>query len=129
MSEEGPAISAADNEQLKAKNEEKKRALRAVKDKLSEKQKDIRDLAPLVEEGLVPLPFSLVYDPDAWPSDLRLREGQDGHSGNLFPLPTDSGRAAGTYEVQTTTPRTEADRDFGDGSARFADYKDARVFG
>jgi len=54
MSEEGPAISAADNEELKAKNEEKKRALRDVKDKLSEKQKDTRDLAPLVEEGLLP---------------------------------------------------------------------------
>lgn len=52
MSEEGPAISAADNEQLKAKNEEKKKALRVVKDKLNEKQKDIRDLGPLVEEGL-----------------------------------------------------------------------------
>ena len=51
MSEEGPAISAADNEQLKVKNEEKKAALRVVKDKLSEKLKDIRDLGPLVEEG------------------------------------------------------------------------------
>ena len=61
MSEEGPAISAADNEELKAKNEEKKRALRVVKDKLSEKQKDIRDLAPLVEEGLFP---SLLYVTD-----------------------------------------------------------------
>ncbi|KAF9652460.1 hypothetical protein BDM02DRAFT_3089128 [Thelephora ganbajun] len=50
MSEEGPAISAADNEDLKAKNEEKKRALGVVKSKLGEKQKDIRDLAPLVEE-------------------------------------------------------------------------------
>lgn len=59
MSEEGPAISVADNEELKAKNEEKKMALRDVKDKLSEKQKDIRDLAPLVEEGLVPCSFSL----------------------------------------------------------------------
>lgn len=55
MSEEGPAISAADNEELKGKNEESKRALRVVKEKLSEKQKDIRDLAPLVEEGLAPL--------------------------------------------------------------------------
>ena len=49
MSEEGPAISVADNEDLKKKNEEKKGALRAVKDKLSEKQKDARDLATLVE--------------------------------------------------------------------------------
>ena len=57
MSEEGPAISAADNEELKAKNEEKKGALRVVKDKLNEKQKDIRDLAPLVEEGLPPPPL------------------------------------------------------------------------
>lgn len=65
MSEEGPAISAADNEQLKTKNEEKKKALRAVKDKLSEKQKDIRDLAPLVEEGRIPSLFYLVYNPDA----------------------------------------------------------------
>lgn len=61
MSEEGPAISAADNEELKAKNEEKKKALRVVKDKLSEKQKDIRDLAPLVEEGSVPA----IFIPDA----------------------------------------------------------------
>jgi len=60
MSEEGPAISAADNEELKAKNEEKKTALRVVKDKLTEKQKDIRDLAPLVEEGLIPWLFFLV---------------------------------------------------------------------
>ena len=52
MSEEGPAISAADNEELKAKNEEKKRTLKVVKAKLNEKLKDIRDLAPLVEEGL-----------------------------------------------------------------------------
>jgi len=65
MSEEGPAISVADNEELKAKNEEKKGALRAVKDKLSEKQKDTRDLAPLVEEGLIPSLFYMVYDPDA----------------------------------------------------------------
>ena len=65
MSEEGPAISATDNEELKAKNEEKKGALRVVKDKLSEKQKDIRDLAPLVEEGSAPSLLSLVYDPDA----------------------------------------------------------------
>ena len=64
MSEEGPAISAADNEELKAKNEEKKGALRIVKDKLGEKQKDIRDLAPLVEEGSVPSHSSLVRFPD-----------------------------------------------------------------
>jgi len=67
MSEEGPAITAADNEDLKAKNEEKKGALRVVKDKLSEKQKDIRDLAPLVEEGLVPSLLPLVRRPDAQP--------------------------------------------------------------
>jgi len=65
MSEEGPAISAADNEGLKAKNEEQKKALRVVKDKLGEKQKDIRDLAPLVEEGLVPSLFCVAYDSDA----------------------------------------------------------------
>ena len=65
MSEEGPAITAADNEDLKAKNEEKKRALRVVKDKLSEKQKDIRDLAPLVEEGPVPSLFYVAYGLDA----------------------------------------------------------------
>jgi hypothetical protein len=63
MSEEGPAISAADNEELKVRNEEKKRALKVVKDKLSEKQKDIRDLAPLVEEGAVPA----VPIPGTWP--------------------------------------------------------------
>ena len=63
MSEEGPAISAADNEELKAKNEEKKGALRVVKDKLGEKQKDIRDLAPLVEEGLAHM-LSLIHDSD-----------------------------------------------------------------
>ena len=72
MSEEGPAISAADNEELKSKNEEKKKALRVVKDKLSEKQKDIRDLAPLVEEGLVPLLFSPAHDPDVYSSGPRL---------------------------------------------------------
>ena len=65
MSEEGPAITAADNEDLKAKNEEKKRALRVVKDKLSEKQKDIRDLAPLVEEGRVPSLSYVAYGLDA----------------------------------------------------------------
>ena len=66
MNEEGPAISVAHNEELKVKNEEKKRALRVVKDKLSEKQKDIRDLAPLVEEGLdsrrFPLYTDLIHD-------------------------------------------------------------------
>ena len=72
MSEEGPAISAADNEGLKAKNEEQKKALRVVKDKLSEKQKDIRDLAPLVEEGLAPSLFCVAYDPDASSCGLRL---------------------------------------------------------
>lgn len=73
MSEEGPAISVADNEGLKAKNEEKKRALRVVKDKLSERQKDMRDLAPLVEEGSAPsvLPF-LTRDLDMQPAYLRL---------------------------------------------------------
>lgn len=80
MSEEGPAISAADNEELKAKNEEKKKALRVVKDKFSEKQKDIRDLAPLVEEGLLPSLFYVMYDSEAQSCALRLRESQDGHS-------------------------------------------------
>lgn len=65
MSEEGPAISAADNEELKAKNEEKKKALRVVKDKFSEKQKDIRDLAPLVEEGPAP-PVFILYKITMW---------------------------------------------------------------
>lgn len=64
MSEEGPAISVADNEELKAKNEEKKGALRVVKDKFGEKQKDIRDLAPLVEEGVVLSLFYVVCDSD-----------------------------------------------------------------
>jgi phosphopantetheine adenylyltransferase len=64
MSEEGPAISAADNEELKAKNEESKKALRIVKDRLGEKQKDIRDLVPLVEEGSVPSLFYVAYDSD-----------------------------------------------------------------
>ena len=112
MSEEGPAISVADNEGLKAKNEEQKKALRAVKDKLSEKQKDLRDLAPLVEEGLVPSLLCVVYDPDAQPCGLRLREGQDSHSRDIVPLPADPGCTVGAYEVQTTAPRAKVIRLF-----------------
>ena len=127
MSEEGPAISAAGNEELKTKNEEKKKALRIVKDKLSEKQKDIRDLAPLVEEGSVPSLFWVVYDPDAQSHGLRLRESQNCHSRNIIPLPADPGCTLGTYEVQTTPPRTKVDRLFCVCSTRFADHKDARI--
>lgn len=127
MSEEGPAISAADNEELKAKNEEKKRALRAVKDKLGEKQKDIRDLAPLVEEGFFPSLFYVAYDSKTQSYAPRLRESQDGHSRDIVSLPTNPGCAVGTYKIQTTTSRAKVDRLFRLCPTRFTDHEDARI--
>jgi F0F1-type ATP synthase epsilon subunit len=51
MSDEAPFITAADNEAIKAENDEKKKNLRESKDRLNEKYEDIRALAPFVEQG------------------------------------------------------------------------------
>ena len=51
MSDDAPLITASSNEELRLRNEEKKRALKAVKATLVERYDDIRTLAPLVEEG------------------------------------------------------------------------------
>ncbi|KAF8551642.1 hypothetical protein OG21DRAFT_1478043 [Imleria badia] len=50
VSDDAPLITASSNEELRLRNEEKKRALKAVKATLEERQEDIRTLAPLVEE-------------------------------------------------------------------------------
>ncbi|KAN0084172.1 hypothetical protein V8E55_007676 [Tylopilus felleus] len=50
VSDDAPLITASSNEELRSRNEEKKRALKAAKAMLEERQEDIRTLAPLVEE-------------------------------------------------------------------------------
>ncbi|KAI5996161.1 hypothetical protein EDD15DRAFT_2250757 [Pisolithus albus] len=50
VSDDAPLITAASNEQIRLRNEEKKRNLKEEKLKLLEKQQDVRTLAPLVEE-------------------------------------------------------------------------------
>lgn len=50
VSDDAPLITAASNEQIRLRNEEKKRKLKEAKMKLLEKQQDVRTLAPLVEE-------------------------------------------------------------------------------
>lgn len=51
MSDEAPFITSADNDVVKAVNDEKKNGLREAKEKLNEKYEDIRALAPMVEQG------------------------------------------------------------------------------
>ena len=51
MSDDAPLITAASNEEIRQRNEEKKLKLKEIKVKLAEKQEDVRTLAPLVEEG------------------------------------------------------------------------------
>ena len=51
MSDDAPLITASSNEELRLRNEEKKRALKTAKATLEERQEDIRTLGPLVEEG------------------------------------------------------------------------------
>lgn len=51
VSDDAPLITAASNEEIRQRNEEKKRNLKEIKVKLAEKQEDVRTLAPLVEEG------------------------------------------------------------------------------
>lgn len=51
VSDDAPLITAASNEEIRLRNEEKKRKLKEIKVKLAEKQEDVRTLAPLVEEG------------------------------------------------------------------------------
>ncbi|KAI0954121.1 hypothetical protein AcV7_007442 [Taiwanofungus camphoratus] len=50
VSDDAPNINAEDNEMLRLSNEEKKMALKTAKARLTEKDGDIRKLAPLVEE-------------------------------------------------------------------------------
>lgn len=51
VSDDAQLITADDNEQLHAANEQKKQALKIAKSQLAEKYDDIRTLAPLVEQG------------------------------------------------------------------------------
>ncbi|KAL4064871.1 hypothetical protein V8B97DRAFT_2025896 [Scleroderma yunnanense] len=50
VSDDAPLITAASNEDIRLRNEEKKRRLKETKVKLAEKQEDVRTLAPLVEQ-------------------------------------------------------------------------------
>ncbi|KAH7886965.1 hypothetical protein F5I97DRAFT_1871767 [Phlebopus sp. FC_14] len=50
VSDDAPLIMASSNEELRLRNEEKKRILKESKVRLAEKQQDVRTLAPLVEE-------------------------------------------------------------------------------
>ncbi|KAG6377415.1 hypothetical protein JVT61DRAFT_15215 [Boletus reticuloceps] len=50
VSDDAPLITASSNEELRLRNEEKKRVLKEAKAALGERQEDIRTLAPLVEE-------------------------------------------------------------------------------
>jgi hypothetical protein len=49
--DDAPMVTADDNAELAAKNDEKKSRLREAKTRLAEVQGNIRTLAPLVEEG------------------------------------------------------------------------------
>lgn len=51
MNDEAPLITADDNEELKARNDKKKETLKAAKARLAERHADVRNFAPLVEEG------------------------------------------------------------------------------
>lgn len=51
MSDEAPFITSADNDAVKAVNDEKKNGLREAKERLKEKYEDIQALAPMVEQG------------------------------------------------------------------------------
>lgn len=50
--DDAPMATADDNNELAAKNDEKKAQLREAKTQLAEVQGNIRTLAPLVEEGM-----------------------------------------------------------------------------
>ncbi|KIJ61550.1 hypothetical protein HYDPIDRAFT_31158 [Hydnomerulius pinastri MD-312] len=50
VSDDAPLITASSNEELRVQNEEKKRVLKQEKVRLTERQEDVRTLAPLVEE-------------------------------------------------------------------------------
>lgn len=51
VSDDAPLVTASSNEELRLRNDDKKRALKEAKATLAERQEDIRTLAPLVEEG------------------------------------------------------------------------------
>ena len=51
MSDDAPLITASLNEELRVRTEEKKGVLKEAKARLTERQEDVRTLAPLVEEG------------------------------------------------------------------------------
>ncbi|KAF9236670.1 hypothetical protein BU15DRAFT_63837 [Melanogaster broomeanus] len=50
VSDDAPLITASSNEELRLRNEEKKRVLKEAKERLAERQEDVRTLAPLVED-------------------------------------------------------------------------------
>jgi phosphatidate phosphatase APP1 len=49
--DDAPIVTAEQNKELAAINQEKKATLKAAKEKLAEMQNNIRTLAPMVEEG------------------------------------------------------------------------------
>ncbi|KIK97193.1 hypothetical protein PAXRUDRAFT_31920 [Paxillus rubicundulus Ve08.2h10] len=51
VSDDAPLITASSNEEIRLRNEEKKRVLKEAKIMLSGRQEDVRTLAPLIEEG------------------------------------------------------------------------------
>lgn len=53
--DDAPFVTAEDNRELATLNEEKKAKLKVAKDALREVQQDVRNLAPIVEQGAFPL--------------------------------------------------------------------------
>jgi hypothetical protein len=58
--DDAPIVTAEDNKELLASNIEKKEKLNVAKANLAEIQRNIRTLAPLIEQGT---PHSLIYHP------------------------------------------------------------------
>lgn len=57
--DDAPIVTAEDNKELAAVNEEKKAKLKLAKQGLAEVQQNIRTLAPMVEQGCTFIPASL----------------------------------------------------------------------
>lgn len=85
VSDDAPNINAEDNEMLRLSNEEKKMALKTAKARLTEKDGDIRKLAPLVEEGNHKSYFGIVIV-----HITRLQQGESVDAGSFHSGKQDS---------------------------------------
>ena len=70
--DDAPIVAAEDNKELLASNIEKKEKLNVAKANLAEIQRDIRILAPLVEQGLLHSITRLLIRRLTFPRFLRL---------------------------------------------------------